>query len=359
MAEKPTYEALEHRVKALEIAAVERKRAEERIVHLNAALLAIRNVSKIITRENDRGTLLKGVCQSLVETRGYYNAWIVLLDESGEFVTAVQAGLGDDFTPMLERLTRGELTECARKTLQQREIVIVEDPYSSCTDCPLARNYSGRGAITKRLEYGGEIYGLLSTSIPGDLVADVEEQALFEEVVVDIAFALHAIGLEEERKEAEETLGKREQELVAQSRQLTESNIALKVLLKQREDDKRDFEENVLSNVKQLVFPHLQRLKKSRLDAGQETLVSILESNLEIIVSPFTSTLLSKSVGLTPMELQIADFVKEGKTNKEIAELLSVAMDTVTSHRFHIRSKLGLKNKKINLRSHLLSVANW
>lgn len=359
MAERPTYEALELRVKSLEIEAIERKRAEERIEHLNAVLLAIRNVSKIITRENDRGPLLKGICDSLVETRGYHNAWIVLLDGSGKFVTAVEAGLGDDFTPMLQRLTRGELTECARKTLRQREIVIVENPYSSCTDCPLARNYSGRGAITKRLEYGGKIYGLLSTSIPGDLVTDGEEQTLFEEVVADIAFALHSIEIEEERRLAEETLKKRELELEAKSRQLEESNIALKVLLKQREDDKRDFEENVLSNMKQLVLPHLQSLKKSRLDVSQQSLIGILESNLEIIISPFTSKLLSKSAGLTPMELRIADLVKEGKTNKEIAEMLCVAMNTVTSHRFHIRSKLGLKNKSANLRSHLLSVSKW
>jgi PAS domain S-box-containing protein len=159
-----------------------------------------------------------------------------------------------------------------------------------------------------------------------------------------------------EHKRAEEALRKREEELLVQSKHLEEVNAALKVLLKQREDDKRDLEENVLSNVKQLVIPHLQGLKKSRLDTNQGTLVSTLESNLNNIVSPFTRKLSSKFVGLTPMEIRVANLVKEGKTNKEIAELLYLSKNTILFHRFNIRTKLGLKKKKINLRSYLLSL---
>ena len=160
-----------------------------------------------------------------------------------------------------------------------------------------------------------------------------------------------------EWKRAEKALRKREAEVKGQSHHLKEVNTALKVLLKQREEDKKDLEENVLSNVKQLVSPHLERLKKSRLDADQRALVSILESNLDNIISPFVSKLSSKFLHLTPMEIRVANLVKEGKTNKDIAELLCLSKNTVLSHRFKIRSKLGLKNKKINLRSHLLSLA--
>jgi DNA-binding CsgD family transcriptional regulator len=159
-----------------------------------------------------------------------------------------------------------------------------------------------------------------------------------------------------ERKHAEEALRKREAELNAQSHHLEEVNTALKVLLKQREEDRTDLEENVLSNVKQLVTPHLQRLKKSRLDADQRALLSILESNLNNIVSPFASKLSSKFLGLTPMEIRAADLVKEGKTNKEIGEILCLSPNTVKFHRYNLRSKLGLKNRKKNLRSYLLSL---
>jgi DNA-binding NarL/FixJ family response regulator len=160
-----------------------------------------------------------------------------------------------------------------------------------------------------------------------------------------------------ERKRVEEALRKREMELEAQSHHLKEVNTALRVLLKQREEDKRDLEENVLSNVKQLVSPHLERLKKSRLDTDQKSLVSTMESNLDNIISPFVSKLSSKFLGLTPMQIRVANLIKEGQTNKEIAELLCLSKNTILFHRFKIRSKLGIKNKKINLRTHLLSLA--
>jgi PAS domain S-box-containing protein len=159
----------------------------------------------------------------------------------------------------------------------------------------------------------------------------------------------------EERIKAEEALRKREVELEAQSHHLAEVNTALKVLLKQREDDKKELGENVLSNVKELISPYVERLNKSRLNTNQKTLINIMESNLKNIISPFISKLSSKYFNFTPMEIKVANLVKEGKTNKEIAELLCLSKNTILFHRHNIRSKLRLKNKKINLRSHLLS----
>jgi len=188
------------------------KRAEERIEHLNLVLRAIRRVNQLITREKDRERLLQSACDNLIETRGYYSAWIALLDEAGGLVTAVEAGLGEDFLPLTEQLKRGELTACGRRALSQLGVVVTEDPLSACADCPLSVNYGGRGAMTVRLEHGEKVYGLVSVSVPRDPVADEEEQALFKEVAGDIAFALHSIELEEERKRAEEAL-RREHDL--------------------------------------------------------------------------------------------------------------------------------------------------
>jgi PAS domain S-box-containing protein len=184
----------------------ERKRAEEKIEHLNLVLRAIRSVNQLVTREKDQRRLLKGVCDKLIETRGYYNAWLALVDEAGRTVTTAEAGLGRSFLPMLDKLTRGELTACGRKALSQAGIVVTEDPLSSCDDCPLSDKCYGRAAMTARLEHEGKVYGLLSVSLPKPLSADEEEQTLFQEVAGDIAFALHSMEAEEERKRAEDAL---------------------------------------------------------------------------------------------------------------------------------------------------------
>jgi signal transduction histidine kinase len=184
----------------------ERKRAEERIEHLNLVLSVIRNVNQLITREGNRDRLLQGACEVLIETRGYHNAWIALLDESEELVTTAEAGWGKDLLPLVQQLQRGQLTDCVQKALEQSGSVVIKDPLSSCADCPLSSIYGDRGAMTVRMEYGGKVYGLLSVSIPRDVTTDEEEQALFEEVAEDIAFALHNVEREEERRQAEEAL---------------------------------------------------------------------------------------------------------------------------------------------------------
>ena len=158
------------------------------------------------------------------------------------------------------------------------------------------------------------------------------------------------------RKLAEEAVRKGEAELVEKSRHLEEVNAALKVLLKQREEDKADLEERFLANVKELVLPYVEKLKNSRLHSDQMTLVGILESNMKEIVSPFVTKLSSRFLSLTPTEIQVASLIKDGKSSKEIAALLNASENTVRSHRFHIRSKLGIKNKKVNFRSYLQSL---
>ena len=122
-----------------------------------------------------------------------------------------------------------------------------------------------------------------------------------------------------------------------------------------KEDDKRELEENVVSNVKDLIIPYVDRLKKMSLEKDQMTIVGILETNLNNVVSPFIRKVSSKMLKLTPMEIRIANLIKEGKTSKDIAELLFLSENTILSHRYNMRTKLGVKKKKINIISYLRS----
>jgi len=161
---------------------------------------------------------------------------------------------------------------------------------------------------------------------------------------------------EQERKETEDALRESEAELAEQSRHLEEVNAALKALLRQREDDKADLEKRLDANVKEMLLPYVEKLKQSRSYSDRMTLLGILESNMKEIVSPFVTTLSSRFLSLTPTEIQVAGLIKDGKSSKEIAVLINASENTVRSHRCHIRSKLGIKNKKVNLRSYLQSI---
>jgi len=182
----------------------ERKQAEERIKHLNLVLRAIRNVNQLIVKEKDCNKLIKGACENLIKTRGYYNIWIALLDGEGKLKTYAEAGLGKAFLPMIELLKKGRLTACGKRALKQQEVVLTRDPASTCTECPLSQEYSGRAGFTIRLEHSGEVYGLMSISFPTHLADDQEEQGLFMELAGDIALGLYSIKMDTERKQVEE-----------------------------------------------------------------------------------------------------------------------------------------------------------
>ena len=155
-------------------------------------------------------------------------------------------------------------------------------------------------------------------------------------------------------KRTEKSLMEREKELKVKTTNLEEMNAALRVLLRRMEEDRRELEDKVRLNIEQMVQPYLERLKGVGLSDRQRKNFETLETNLQEILSPFTRKLLTEYPRLTPSELQIANLLRQGKSSKEIADELSLSSRTVETHRRNMRDKLGIKDKKTNLRSYLL-----
>lgn len=162
--------------------------------------------------------------------------------------------------------------------------------------------------------------------------------------------------LKNAHEQLEGRVKERTDDLVQSKKHLEEVNTALRVLLRQREEDKTELEEKVLANVKDLVLPYLEKLKNTSLDADQQVSISILESNLNEIISPFSRKLSSRYLGLTPAEIRVANLIKDGKSTKEIAGIMNLSGKTVETHRAHIRKKIGIRRKKVNLKTYLASL---
>ncbi len=128
---------------------------------------------------------------------------------------------------------------------------------------------------------------------------------------------------------------------------------ALNVLLKKRDQDKLDMGDQVLNNIRKVIMPNLERLQKFRLSPRHQRMLGLIQVNLEEIASPFVKTLSSAFHALTPNEIQVADLIKQGKSTKEIAAIMNLSTNTIMTHRYHIRTKLGLKNKKTHLNTFL------
>ena len=147
-----------------------------------------------------------------------------------------------------------------------------------------------------------------------------------------------------------------EEEVKVKTLNLEEVNAALRVLLKQRDQDKSEMEDKILSNVKKLVLPYIERLKGKRVDEETKTYLGILETNLKNILSPFVQKLSSTFAQFTPTEIRVANLIREGKTIKEIAGILGVSGNAINHHRQNIRNKLGINKQKTNLRTYLMSL---
>ena len=145
-----------------------------------------------------------------------------------------------------------------------------------------------------------------------------------------------------ERKQAEE-------ELRIKAQNLAETNTTMKVLLNTMERDQEELRERFLDNIKAQVLPYIEQLKKTELTDVQKGFIKTAEANLDEIASPFVQKLTSNYLNLTKKEIQIAALIREGKTTKEIAELLNAKQRVIEFHRENIRKKLGLTNKKENL----------
>lgn len=166
---------------------------------------------------------------------------------------------------------------------------------------------------------------------------------------IDIERKIHAANLN-----MESLINDRTVELNAKSAALIELNTSLMVLLRQREKDKKWLADNILTNARDLVIPYMEKINRRTKDKLQKTYISAALKNMHKIIKPFAGTVSSKFVNLTPMQIQIANLVKQGATTKQIAGKLNLAPSTISTHRNNIRIKLGIKNRKKNLRTHLL-----
>jgi PAS domain S-box-containing protein len=156
------------------------------------------------------------------------------------------------------------------------------------------------------------------------------------------------------RDRLEELVKERTLELIYKTQRLEELNTALKVLLQQRNEDRKEVEQTYVSNIQNLVLPYVKKLKETNLDKNQKSYLGIMESYVDKIVSPFLIKL--QQFNLTPREAQVASLVKEGKSTKEIAKIMMVSTGTIDIFRKNIRKKVGLTNVKSNLQSKLKSL---
>ncbi len=206
MKKETSYQDLRECIAKLEKEIRQFKEIRERENHIKQVLLAIRNVNQPISCDASLKVLIEHTCENLTSTMGYYNAWIVLFNRTGELVMSTSSGFGENFRQVQQRMKNGKLTECMQNALQSERLVIIENPAVECPDCPLRVGYEGCAGMAFRLSYGQDVYGVLAVSIPKAFAMDMEEQELFINLASDLAHTIHKYEQERALRRANEII---------------------------------------------------------------------------------------------------------------------------------------------------------
>jgi DNA-binding CsgD family transcriptional regulator len=123
------------------------------------------------------------------------------------------------------------------------------------------------------------------------------------------------------------------------------------VLLKAREDDRQELEKKLVSMMHTFVAPYLDRLRATALSGQQQIYLNIIDTTIANVLSPYLDKLATRCMQLAPVELQVAQLIRENRSSKDIARALNLSIKTVETYRKRIRRKLGLQHSKTNLRT--------
>lgn len=157
-----------------------------------------------------------------------------------------------------------------------------------------------------------------------------------------------------ERKRMSDALVESECALRQYATTIEERNVALRVILEQRQRDREDLEHAVTDNVDSLIMPLLDRLIRSLGERPELALAESLRMTLDEITRPMLrhqATDESRNSGLSRRESEILQLIRSGRTTAEMSQALHISPATVTFHRGNIRQKLGMHGSPERLAS--------
>jgi DNA-binding CsgD family transcriptional regulator/GAF domain-containing protein len=159
------------------------------------------------------------------------------------------------------------------------------------------------------------------------------------------------------RQRAIATLKQGARGVESQNRRLEKLNQALERQCLAHSAELSRLEQRSLGGLRAGVTPLIEQLKGSELTRAQRGWVHSLEEKLIEASTPFALNLIPQCQNLTPTEIKIALMIRQDHSNKQIGQLLRISPRTVEVHRNNIRRKLGITNRRVNLKTHLLCLA--
>lgn len=137
--------------------------------------------------------------------------------------------------------------------------------------------------------------------------------------------------------------------------ELIQTNKAISVLAKNIATQKDEMEKRISATICDKIMPIISMLETEPVIKKFRPQINSMVKNLNSMAN-HDKSYHNAIYLLSEAEMKIATMIKNDMTNKEIASLMNISLETVKTHRKHIRKKLNISNKKYKLSSYLVSL---
>lgn len=179
----------------------ERKRNEERLRKLNCVLESMREVHRILHREQDLGKMIGQITEVLKQSRGFHSAWGALSGREGEEFFGA-AGFAEELEVIRAKVWDPRLP-CDHFTPQPLEGVLTLSPGQASfgKSSPASDEADVAGSTwAVILTFAEKGHGYLAVTLPAELAEDPEERRLFRELGEDLSRTVYLRKVEMQRE---------------------------------------------------------------------------------------------------------------------------------------------------------------
>lgn len=132
-----------------------------------------------------------------------------------------------------------------------------------------------------------------------------------------------------------------------------EMNVTLRNVMKAIDRDKEDHELSIAQKITTSIIPSLQKLAAEENAEIRDMYMKILRDQLAGLTRSTGAINNEDIIRLTKSEVLVCQMIQAGSTSKDIANAMTISIETVQTHRKNIRRKLGLSGKDVNLFAYL------
>ncbi len=134
-----------------------------------------------------------------------------------------------------------------------------------------------------------------------------------------------------------------------------EMYVTLKNLMRAFEKERSGIETGISHRIETLLLPTIEKIKRESSTDVRNTYLNLMRDQLINLTAGFSKELDGRFLRLTRTEMKICRLIQAGLASKEIAQKMNISFETVQAHRRNIRNKLGLRGRKVNLHTLLIS----